>query len=466
MQVRFQKLFSVSNRAAACLTMLVSDGCGEGTSSSLPRPTEAAVITVDTLTRFQTMTGWEASSQSGELQPGFKGWQNQLFDLAVNDLGINRLRMPITAGAENPHDHYADMIAGRSDNWRCERYLSVNDNNDPRVINPAGFQFSAMDTVVKSVILPMRQRLQARGERLYLNLNYVAFIRQCPAGTPYVHDDPAEYAEMVLAAFLHFRRQYGFVPDAVEIILEPDNVSPPWTGSLIGQSIVATAARLAAEGFRPDFVGPSNTNASSAVDFADDMYRVAGVAPLLKELAYHRYAGASDEVLLALAERGRVGGARTAMLEHIGSSVEDLYKDLTLAQVSAWQQFVLAFPTADNGAQYYPIVDGKPVMGNLTRYLRQYFRYVRMGAVRVGARSDTPQLRPVAFRNVGGRLVVVIHIDREGPIEVRGLAPGRYGTSVTTTSATGVEQAEKVVGANGILTFTATATGVATVYRQ
>ncbi len=38
------------------------------------------------------------------------------------------------------------------------------------------------------------------------------------------------------------------------------------------------------------------------------------------------------------------------MLEHIGSGTDDLYKDLTVGNVSRWQQFTLAFPsTADNG---------------------------------------------------------------------------------------------------------------------
>ena len=67
------------------------------------------------------------------------------------------------------------------------------------------------------------------------------------------------------------------------------------------------------------------------------------------------------------------------MLEHIDSDVEDLYKDLTIARVSAWQQYTIAYPTADNGAHYYSIINSAPVIGSRTPALRQYFRYVRMG---------------------------------------------------------------------------------------
>ena len=47
-------------------------------------------------------------------------------------------------------------------------------------------------------MLPLRQLAQARGEPLWINLNYVAFTGQIGAGLEYIHDDPDEYAEFVL----------------------------------------------------------------------------------------------------------------------------------------------------------------------------------------------------------------------------------------------------------------------------
>lgn len=456
--VIIQQLVTISCCTLACATAFMT-GCDD--ASTPPDRAESAVVTVDTLVRFQTMTGWEATAQAGQFDPRFEGLKNSLFDLAVNELGINRLRVEIHAGAENPIDCAPSGKISESDG--CPRWVPINDNDDPQVINPAGFHFTALDSIVAKVVLPMKERLEARGERLFVNLTYVAFLNQSPQT---VHTQPAEYAEFILAAFLHLRDTFGLVPGAVEIILEPDNVTAWGSGALIGSAIVATAARLAAAGFNPVFVAPSTADLGRATAYLDGIYSVPGVQSLLGELAYHRYGGASSANLAALAQRAKAAGARTAMLEHIGSDVEDLYTDLTVGQVSAWQQYTLAFPTPDNGGHYLQTANGSPVLASRTRYLRQYFHYVRLGARRLGAQSSTSELRAVAFENVGGGLVVVMHTGPSGPVEVRGLRPGSYGVSVTTDDLTSVELGNSVVGAAGTLTFTAPSAGVITAYRK
>jgi len=407
------------------------------------------------------MSGWEAVAQVGQDEPGFAAFQRgALFDAAVNDLGINRLRLEIRAGAENTVDHFANLRAGQKVDWGAVRYATVNDNADPNVINAEGFHFTELDDTVERIFVPLRDRLLARGERLYVNLCYVAF--ESPDG--YVHQDPAEYAELMVAVFQHLRDTYQLTPDAVEMILEPDNTSM-WRGGLIGRAMVATASRLNAAGFRPDFIGPSNTSMSNAVAYVDDMLKVPGVSELLKEISYHRYGGVSDANLQALGERAQRLGIRTAMLEHIDSDVEDLYKDLTIGHASGWEQFALAYPTSDNGAQYYTWRDGQPVLSKSARFLRQYFRYVRLGAVRIGAKSESPTVRPVAFRNVDGRLAVVMHLARGGDVSVRNVPAGRYGASVTTDSHTGQELGVFETSATGEVRFSAPSAGVLTLYR-
>ena len=402
-------------------------------------------------------------AQAGQDEPGFAGWRDRVADLAVNDLGLNRLRLQTRSGAENSRDYWAEFRAGLITSFRCERYLTVNDNANPLVIDPAGFKFSMLDSTVVKVVLPMRQRLEARGERLYINLNYVAFINQCGSTSFYFHDQPAEYAEFILANFLHLRDVYQIVPDAVEILLEPDNVSV-WNGTLIGQAMVATAARLSAAGFHPEFIAPSTTSMANAVTWFDAMIQVPGVASLIDELSYHRYEGVSTANLAALAQRATARGIRTSMLEHIGSDVEDLYDDITIGRASAWQQFTLAFPGNDVGGHYFTIVNGNPVMASRTRALRQYFRYVRLGARRIGATSTLSDVRPVAFRNPNGGMVVVLHMAGARTVRIGGLAAGSYGASITTGSATGSELGDRVVGGDGLLTVSAPAGGVLTVY--
>lgn len=458
-------LHRVLSRAALSVAGPVFALAGSACTLVPDRGADAPVaVSVDTLARYQVMTGWEAVAQAGQEEPGFPGWQAEALDLAVSSLGINRLRLEVRSGAENPVDHYGELRAGRGQpgDWRSQRYATVNDNADPASIAPEGFHFTELDEAVETVVLPVKQRLEARGERLYLNLNYVAFV-ESPAG--YVHADPEEYAEFLLAAFLHLRDRYQLVPNAVEVVLEPDN-TPVWRGKTIGQAIVAAGNRLATAGFRPDFIGPSTTSMAAAAPYLEGMLSVPGVEEYLKEVSYHRYRAASPGRLSRIAALAELHGLRTAMLEHIGSGVEDLYEDLTVGRVSAWQQFALAYPgVEDKGASYVRIEGGRALLSNRGRYLSQYFRYVRLGSVRVGAASDSPRARVVAFQHhQQGALTVVAQVDAARRLEIHGLRPGRYGVTVTTNQVAGRSLGERTIEGDAPLVVLAPAGSVLTVF--
>ena len=428
-----------------------------------PPPPEqvTATVALNAAVTFQTMRGWEATSQAGQANPAFASWRSSLMQLAVNDLGVNRIRLEVRSGSEHPVDNYAAFRAGTiSENeWRSLRYAPVNDNASPTAINPAGFHWSELDASVEAIILPMRDLVAANGEHLYVSLNYVSFGTASRA-----HEDPAEYAEFILAVFQHLQSRYALVPDAVEVILEPDN-NTIWRGPSIGQAIVATGARLAAAGFQPAFVAPSTMSMANAPTWFDQIIAVPGALGYVRELSYHRYAGVSDANLAAIRARGVQHGVATGMLEHIGSDADDLYKDLTIANAASWQQFTLGFPaSSDNGGAYYWIRNNQPLLASRSVGLRQYFRYVRMGARRVSALSDVARVRPVGFVNTNGGAVVVIHLDRSEVLAVTGLPPGRYGISSTTSNAGGL--GEVPVGGDGVLRYAAGGAGIFTVYAK
>ena len=456
-------------------------GCDNGgteTSDPTPTPlTSEATITIDIAASFQEISGWEATAQAAHEHPAFPLVQNELFDRAVNELGINRLRLEVRSGAETRTDWYSLLRSGQIDEatWRNKRYATVNDNDDPFKLDQSGFRFSELDTVVLNVVLPLKQRLEARGESLFINVTYVAF-NQITDGGAYHHDDsPEEYAEFVLAVHQHLQQAHGLRPDAWEVILEPDNTDF-WRGRQIGEAIVAAAELLQANGFDTPFIAPSNTNMSRAIDYFDDAIDVPGVTDHLAELSYHRYGGVSDGNLLAIGDRGSQHGIGTSMLEHIGSGHEDLHKDLTIAGVSAWQQFALAFqgtrPLGDKGGVYYTVDVTDPanpeiVIGSRTRFLSQYFRYVRRGARRIAAASKDEAFDPVAFVNREGGHVVVIKASSAGELSVEGLPAGTYGVSYTTQNEFGTEGPEATIGNGGILEgLTIPGQGVLTVYRK
>ncbi len=448
--------------------MLALAGCKlDGQATREPE----ATVTVDTSRRFQTITGWEAVAQAGqEDAPYYGAIRDTLLNLAVNDLGLTRLRLWLRSGYEHKEDVWGAIRAGQRREFTCGRFVTHNDNDDPFVINPRGFHFSQLDFVMDSLVLPMKELMEARGEKLFLNANYVAFMRLCPQGTPYFHDTPEEYAEFVIASYQHIQQKYGITFDAWEIILEPDNTRF-WRGRQIGEAMVATARRLEQHGIKPRFIAPSTTKAGNAPKYFAEILKVPDAVKYLDELSYHRYGAVSEADIALIGRLGTEHGVNTSMLEHIGSGHEDLHQDLKVGNVSAWQQFALAYPLKnDNAAQYYLIRDPRSAnarveLSKTGKYLRQYFRYIRPGAVRVEAGTTNPEADPVAFVGPDNRAAVVIKTARGMTVRISGLLPGNYGVRYTTDREAHVAGAD--VSANGgPVDVTIPASGVITVFRK
>ncbi len=435
-------------------------------------------ITLNRGIRYQTLRGWEATAYAGQDHPAFASFRNVVFDEAAYDLRLTRLRVEVRSGAENSQDYWTRHQNGQiSDQlWRCVRYSIVNDNNDPFTINWAGFHFSELDDAIEKVVLPLQQRLAAQGQRLEINVNYVAFMNQmtatgCPSWLRYVHDDsPEEYAEFVLATYLHLQGKYGWVPDYWEVILEPDN-TPYWRGTQIGMAVAAAAARLRAFGFRPRFIAPSTADMGNARTYFDAMISVPGVTGNLVELAYHRYGGVTLSNLQAIAARARQYGIGAAMLEHIGSGYQDLHQDLKIGNNVAWQQFTLASVGADNGGSYYVVDASNPSrptvrLGSRTRYLRQYFRYIRPGAARIEAATTNPTFDPVAFLAPDGSETVVVRAAAGGSFVISGLGGGTYGVRYTVDGLYDMDAGDRTIAAGQTLSVSMPSAGVVTVYRK
>jgi hypothetical protein len=434
---------------------------------------QAALIQLDPATQYQTITGWEATDYAGQDNPAFPSYKDALFDLAINDLGLNRVRLEIRSGVENSVDYFDQYQKGLIDyaTWRAHRYATVNDDSDPNHINAAGFHFTEMDERIEDTVLPLRQLAQKRGEPLWINLNYVAFTGQNGPGLAYIHDNPDEYAEFVLATFQHLQSKYGFVPDTWEVLLEPDNVSQ-WSGSLIGKAIAAADAHLKANGFSPRFIAPSTTNMANAAPYFDAMIQTPGVASALEELSYHRYSGVSDANLQAIASRAVQYGVNTSMLEHIGSTYQDLHKDLTLGRNSAWSLYVLASPgTSDPDGAYYQVNLSDPAhpvisLSSRGKFMRQYFKFVRRGAVRIGASSNVGGLEPLGFINVNGNYVVVVKAAQGGDFSIQGLPAGMYGIKYSTDAAFDVNLPDQTLSGSQLLSASIPAAGVITIYAR
>lgn len=438
-------------------------------------PLTGNVITVDDTIAYQTLSGWEATAIAGQVDASdaFANFEDDLFDMAVED-GINRVRLEVRAGAENTVDYWTQWRNGEIpyDTWRANRYATVNDNDHPLSLDLSGFQFSELDDTVNKVVLPMRDRLSARGERLFVNLCYVAVTGQITSGLAYHHDDPDEYAEFVLAVYTHLDQEFGLTPDAFEIILEPDNQAE-WNGNLIGLSLAATGPRLEQAGYTPHFIAPSCTNMAVSLSYFDTMILVPGALDHLTTLSYHRYLGVSPATLEAIRTRAETYGLETAHLEYITATHDTLHEDLKLGGNSAWSQYALLSTsiTGDIGAGYY-VVDAtdpaQPVLstGWRTNFLKQYFRHLPAGAQRMEAMSSNASFDPLAFRRTDEGRVVVVKTVVGGTFYVQGLPEGAYGIEFTTPDEVGTTPADVELIPGEILTAEIPRNGVITIFAK
>ena len=436
-----------------------------------------STITVDPDTKYQTITGWEATAWLGQWgkKSQYKGYRDELINKAVNELGLTRLRVSVRSGFERPEDDFARFQSGKIDarTWGGRRYKPVNDNDDPNVANPKGFHWSELDQTIDEVVLPVRKRLAAIGEKLYFNMLYIDFgVSEFEHG-----HHPQEYAEFMSVAFKHMQDKYRFVPDAIEVKLEPDKRGDNWKPAHMADAIVAAGDRLAKEGFHPDFIAPSTMRAGAVVYWLRKMIKAnPRVTKYLKEICYHRYGNPTEQFLADILAMAQTHGMRTSMGEwlkpdYVVRPYQALYNDLTQCNGSSWQQYTLGGPKGKDGQGYFtgaPAGPDKVELTNSARLLQQYFRYIRPGAVRIGAVSDDQDLKPVAFINKDGSYVVVVNAEATKSFQVKNLPAGRYRVVCTTAGRRPVRRRlpDLTLSAAQALKASITAKGVITVYQE
>jgi hypothetical protein len=288
----------------------------------------------------------------------------------------------------------------------------------------------------------MRKLLAARGEKLHVNLCYVAFVKR----RANLHENPEEYAEFALATMLHLREKYGLEPDSWEVILEPD-LAGRWSGRRIGKTILATSRRFSENGINVGFVAPSTTSMTTASYYFDDMVKVDGVLPHLREISYHRYSGVNSRALARLTDRSTKYHVPLAMLElWFGRAGPDvLFEDLE-AGAAAFQNRVI-------GGLVVDARKGNMTLNKDVRYNGALFRAVRPGAVRIGTSSSLDSLKALAFKRPRGGIVTALRATAATNVVVRGLPTGNYVIR-TVTEAGETERVAAVPAANGDLRLT------------
>ena len=453
--LRAARIFGVIAVLTACF------GCSTGPGTITSR------ISIDQSRVGQTYSGievtprfWEFDKVNDRYDSSWLASRDGIVQLLVEDAGVKRVRVELRSGVENPVDYFTPFLAGRigyKGGWN-HYYERINDNPDPAVANPAGFQWTSFDYYIENFVIPMRTRLAARNEALFVNLCFVDFDWTPLKGSLSFSGSPDEYAEIITLAAMRLRDKYGITLNSLEIVLEPNN-GAGWTGSAIGRAIVAAKARLAAAGFNPGIVAPSTSSAGLTVNYLDDIATIPGAAAAINMVSYHRYDGdaSADPALPAIRRRASELGAETAMLEWIPATAETFFKDMVFGGASAWAAYGAA-KTADSLADSE---GGAIVWRNPAGHLALTSKWMRIAAVtrelQSGAKAYYVSSRlgsdvPLVFHNPDGSEVIAILSARGSTVEISGAAHSLYRATIAgpngapyTTALVKTNSAGKIV---------------------
>ena len=210
-----------------------------------PVPTALAIVAADPL--------WSS----------FKG---AYFDKLINQLGINAVRIDITPGdIENDADYFTAgaLGAGPFNTWCCSStshaQKPVNDNNDPNHFNcpdqtlvncPNTFPFAENDYMMGNWITGDNGFVATA--RAAYKYPFIQVTYNPRSNVTFVSNDCAELGEQFAALFLHDQNKWGVIPDAIDMINEPDiNGGTNWTAAKVGACAKVVKNRLNSMGSNP-----------------------------------------------------------------------------------------------------------------------------------------------------------------------------------------------------------------------
>ena len=484
------KLFLI--HIVAILIMLFSISCCfAGTTN----------ITVNPSVTYQTWKYWMCSGPNypGAItnDPSWPAIKTDVIDQLVNQVGCNTLSMTIQSGTvEQTQNYFSQWIAGTLSDagFNAIRYAPVNDNADPDSFVcdpgvqacPTVFPMDQIDYQIDNYwdgAAGMRTKILARGDTPYLVMTFVHW----PARSDFIDSTPAEIGEFFLAAFRHMNFRYGYVPDVIDIQVEPDSHCNPtiqtsqcytqgvWDHIKIANSLAAVKARLAAAGFSPILQCCSTIDATDA---APGWYTQAaaitgrGVIGLLSTHLYggYSYNQANNPNLASIAAQAAADGISTVMSEYDIAGVSDAMAAMTQMNATGFLKYgSVSIGNNINTSDYLKVTSASPYTGVYVTgaesslrsdepawFYPQLMNYVRPGAVRESASSSDSSWVVAFHRNSAD--VVVSRLTTAGTqtVNVTGVAAGTYSCTYTWSNSVLLHPCgpPQTIGSGGTLSAT------------
>jgi glucuronoarabinoxylan endo-1,4-beta-xylanase len=348
-------------------------------------------VSIDAAETHQTMEGFGTMWTYWAWLPEYD--DPAFFDAIVDDLGVSLVRVEIPASLE-----------------------PSNDDADPNHFNWDGFNLSDMDRLLRFC-----QEFDKRGVKRFLGDTFSppGFLKTNRAvewGGAIRADMWDEYAEFMTAFIVLARKNYGI--NISDITIQNELLFIEWYGSCVYHPQAAReAVRALMRRFKRDRI-------STQIHMPEDMMfydrMMAYIAPTMADpetrefpggFCTHRRGG-FDEVRRWRDDTAQYG-RQNWMTETSGhpqdwsgamKMASDIYDYVVGGNFSVWVYLRLTQPARSGQGL---MVDGRPAPKYYAA--KHYYRYVRPGAVRVGANCPDGDLLVSAFRHdVDGTLTVVL----------------------------------------------------------
>jgi hypothetical protein len=390
-------------------------------------------VTVNSSVTNQVIRSWGAPYGGLLYAPDLM--LNAILDEFVDSMGLNRTR-----------------LEPRNRDWEDP----FNDNGNPFDAAPAAFRLGDNERLAKRFVVPFKQRVEAAGDRFECYASPSFFDDGASGSVPaWMLNHPGEYAEWAIQYLEFFRTRHNIVPDFYVICNEAGNGNP-FSPAVVAGMIKTLAPRMEALGFKTRIQFPESVNADaswSAIQATQndaEMWRWVGL------VSYHLYGGGSRTNIRDFA---RARGLLVGQTEYIGLTLDLLYQDLIEGGVSTWEFYAASdfIPQNPQGAWFNRNANFWQI--------RQVTRFVRPGAIRVGATASSSTLRVLAFQQNGASVLVLLNLN--GParsVDVAGIAQGQYARSQTVGGAPATELGLVTVPPTGTTTVNLPANSVFTLY--
>lgn len=422
--------FTYSDNKVFNIKVAVTDGKSLPVNVSVSVNTTVSEVKIDGSQQFQTMEGFGGFGAKDVYWSNGPFTSDAFVNDVVNDLGISILRDEVPVNFE-----------------------LVNDNADPNVTDLSKFNLNttAQDLLPFGKRVPYFQALHAAGVQKFIATvwsppiwmkynnalgNGTADQNAAPdyttsptAATNQLRIDMYdEFAEMCAAFAKIFKQQVGVDLYALSIQNEPRfsqfYQSCVYNGTAMRDLLKVVGQRFAADGLTTRLFLPEDVG---WFDGADGMIQPTLTDPAARQyvsfIATHGYAfdgiaaGSADAQTWAkMYNWGAPYNKPLWMTETSGFSndyagamdlAKAMYTALNYGNVSAWVFWTLSTATLDS----YSLMSSSGTKSKRYYVSKNFYRYIRPGAVRIKAETGGAGILPLAFRHVADNSQTIVLIN-------------------------------------------------------